>query len=372
MSDVPGTLEFVNPAETDGTYRAVLWAAPGQGKSVAAASAPDPILVLSADRPSAYRFARKHHQGKDIREVRFIDESTLVAVYRYLRENTDVRTLVVDPFGNVYAHLIERAPTRGDGEPDYQLVNKKLLGFVTSLRAFDINVILVAHEKLNDGKRGDNRLYPDLGGPALTNKLLAEMDIVARVERHVSSSDEGEEEVRWVGQLQPRGNLVCKESTGALGDRRIADLSRWFEVANESLAVEVADLPWEDGGDAPEAPPAPSEPEGDPEPAQAFNPVTGRFDEARERLQAEVPEEVSGEVVAELVDERFASDIFEELKRRQVTVGQFRALLAGVGADVPPDLRSAEARLAALGGLSVVQGVDLSKLVGSLPEAAAA
>lgn len=52
-TDVPDSiLEFVNPDATDDTYRAVLWAAAGQGKSVAAASAPGPILVLSADRPT--------------------------------------------------------------------------------------------------------------------------------------------------------------------------------------------------------------------------------------------------------------------------------------------------------------------------------
>jgi hypothetical protein len=62
-------------------------------------------------------------------------------------------------------------------------VNKKLLGFVKSLRTFDVNVVLVGHEKLNDGKKGDGKLYPALGGATLINKLLAEMDIVAHVER---------------------------------------------------------------------------------------------------------------------------------------------------------------------------------------------
>lgn len=249
-SDIPAGLDFVQPDETDATYRVCLWAAPGQGKSVAAASAPGPILVLSADRPSAYRFARKHHADTEIREVRYRDASTLDAVYRYLRseEGTDVRTLVVDPIGNIYDQLVDTAPLRGDGDVDYQKVNKKLLGFVKELRPFDINVVLVAHEKLNDGKKGDGKLYPALGGPALMNKLLAEMDLVAHVERLVRAGEDGEEqEVRWVGQLQPRDNLVCKESTGALGDRRIADLSRWFEVASEALAPDESDLPFGGG-----------------------------------------------------------------------------------------------------------------------------
>lgn len=241
-TDLPAGLHFVDPAEIDPTYRVCLWAEPGAGKSVAAASAPAPILVLSADRPSSYRFARKHYGGKDIREVRYVGPESLVAVFTYLQGDHDIRTVIVDPVGNIYDHLAEVAPIGRENMPDYQWVNKKLLGFVKSLRRFDVNVVLVAHEKLNDGKKGDGRMYPHLGGGTLINKTLAEMDIVAHIERHVSESDE----VRWIGQIQPVRNLVCKDSTGALGDRRIADLSRWFEVANEYLAPDTSDLPFTD------------------------------------------------------------------------------------------------------------------------------
>jgi hypothetical protein len=115
MSDVPTPLDFVDPFETDDTYRVCLWASPGQGKSVAAASAPSPILVLTADRPSAYRFARKHHghTAQTLRETRFVDASSLDAVFRYLSsdEGKDVRTVVIDPFSNVYDQLVDTAPT---------------------------------------------------------------------------------------------------------------------------------------------------------------------------------------------------------------------------------------------------------------------
>ncbi len=244
MSDVPTGLMFVDPHETDDTYRVVLWAAPGSGKSVVAASAPGPLLVLSADRPSAYKYARKHHAPKVIQEVRYTGPETLEAVYRYLKEHDEVRSFILDPFTNVYDALADVAPAGREGGPDYQWVNKKLLGFIKSLRTFDINVILVAHEKLNDGKKGDGKLYPALGGPALINKVLAEVDICAHVE--MKRADDGT--VTNVAQLQPTDVLVCKESAsgGALGPRRIADLTRWFELASEALAPDVSDLPWEE------------------------------------------------------------------------------------------------------------------------------
>lgn len=248
-SDVPGELTFVDPAEAVDAQRVVLWGAAGTGKSVAASSAPTPILVLSADRPSAYRFARRHHghDQKALREVRYRDASTLSDVFRYLRDHPgEVRTIIIDPVHNIYERLVDTSPLRGDGEPDYQAVNKKLLGFLYELRQFDLNVVLVAHEKLNDGKRGDGKLYPQLGGPALTNKILAEMDIVARVGR---VPGEGDEPTRWLAQLQPIANWVCKEGTGVLGDRREPDLSEWFRVVATELAPDVSDLPWEGPAD---------------------------------------------------------------------------------------------------------------------------
>ena len=113
-----------------------------------------------------------------------------------------------------------------------------MAGFLYSLRDFDINVVIVAHEKLNDGKKGDGKLYPALGGPALINKVLAESDIVAHVER-VAGKDN--QPARYEAQLTPVRNLVCKQATPApLGDRAALNLTEWFEAA-----VDESDLPWD-------------------------------------------------------------------------------------------------------------------------------
>ncbi len=239
-SDIPTGLTFVNPDEITDTYRVCLWGPSGVGKSVAAASAPGPILVVSADRPTAYKFSRQHYPDTQILETRWTGVNTLNEAYRHLADAAnDIKTVVLDPVSNIIDHIRDEAPQTPDG-PDHQWVNKKFMGFIKELRRFDINVVLVAYEKLNDGKGGDGKLYPAVGGASLINKVLGEMDIVAHIERH-TTDDTGE--VKYVGQLQPRGNLVCKESVsaGALGERRIADLSRWFEVASEALAPTPAD-----------------------------------------------------------------------------------------------------------------------------------
>jgi hypothetical protein len=247
-TDIPaGDLEFVNPDELDPTYRVTLWAAPGQGKSVAAASAPAPMLVVSADRPRAYMRARKihGHTVDTLREIRYRGPETLDVVYRYLRDNGDVKTVVLDPVSSIVDQLADVAPpSPRDGGTDYQWVNKKFLGFVKSLRSFDVHVVLIAHEKVNDGRNGDGKMYPALGGMKLINKLLAEMDIVAHIERVPKPSEDDPDAAVWVGQIQPRDNLVTKDGTGALGSRRVADLSRWFEVASEATKPDTSDLPW--------------------------------------------------------------------------------------------------------------------------------
>jgi hypothetical protein len=56
----------------------------------------------------------------------------------------------------------------------------------------------------------------------------------------------------WIGQIQPRDNIVTKDGTDALGDRRIADLSRWFQVASEALAPD-SDIPFSDAFDREES-----------------------------------------------------------------------------------------------------------------------
>lgn len=270
-SDVPTGLQFVEAGEMETTYRFCLWAAPGDGKTVAAASAPTPILVLSADRPSAYDYAVRHHGLKrgragTLRETRYVGLDSLTEVFRYLQsaDGADVQTVVIDPVSNIYDSIVEAAPKRADGDVDYQWVNKKLLGFITSLRRFDVHLVLVAHEKLNDGKRGDGKLYPRIGGGTLISKALAEMDVVAHIER----TRPADGDPVWFAQIQPNESVVGKDGTNALGERRVANLTRWVEVMREYTRQPQAegdfDLPWVAGGTDAAEPADTAQPAADP------------------------------------------------------------------------------------------------------------
>lgn len=312
-TDVPSTdLVFVDPNEVVPTWRVGLWAEPGQGKSVAACTAPDPILVVSADRPTAYMYVRKHHQrhfedpttgehvtegtegaveipAKRILETRFMDWNTMLAAGRYVRDHAGtpdaVRTVIVDPLSNIYDYLVSRAPKvqrKDEGaQPDYQWVNDQILNFVKALRPYDVNVILIGHVK--EPKKGATMIGPNFGGPALSEKVMRELDIVAHVElRQLPPADPEDEDERprfkAVGQVQTLdSNLICKDGTNALGAFRVLNLARWFQLASDALSPDESDLPWspkatdEKLADASPADPA----DASPAPVEATGPEPG-------------------------------------------------------------------------------------------------
>lgn len=244
-------LDFVDPEAVDATYRVCLWAPSGEGKSVGAASAPGPIVVLSADRPGAYRTPRRLHRDTVLMETPYKNAQSFVDLFRFLRDHPTgqaTKTVVLDYFGGIYDKLVEEVPKKSDGDPNWQAVNKKIFSFIQALREFDINIVIVAHEKLSDGKKGDGKLYPSLGGPALINKIMAEMDIVAHVER------EGEgKAAKYMARVASGHGIVGKDSTDALGERPELNLTAWFETVANFEKAELSDILWEQPVEVPDA-----------------------------------------------------------------------------------------------------------------------
>jgi hypothetical protein len=232
VNDVPVPLTFVDPNDADRRWRVCLYAP-------AACTAPGPIVALSADRPGAYRFARHHHKTT-IMEARFTGPDSLASLYAHVRENqTDIGTVILDPWNAIYDDIVrEFTPT--SGKPNYQRANEKAVQVIHGFRDLDVNLVLVAHERREQDENSDTeaKVYPQLGGPALVQKIMAELDIVARVFR---TDEEGEP--AWMGQLVTARGYQCKDSTGTLGRTREIDLTEWFGTANALLDPE-ADMPW--------------------------------------------------------------------------------------------------------------------------------
>lgn len=238
-SDIPN-LTFVDPDTVDTRWRIGLFGPPGAGKTVALCSAPGPILAINADRPGAYRFSRRHYPGKPIHEVRFQAWQTMRDVYEYVKANQDaLATVGLDPVNAVYDQLV-RENTTG-AKPNWQKVNEQFIDLIRAFRALDVNLVLVAHERVEKDENADTeaKVYPNYGGPALIQKVMAELDIVARVFRREATEDTPE---AFMGQLVTARGYQCKDSSGALGRVRAADLSEWIDAANAT--ADTSDVPF--------------------------------------------------------------------------------------------------------------------------------
>jgi hypothetical protein len=240
-SDIP-SLTFVDPDTVDPRWRIGLFGPPGAGKTVAATSAPWPILAVNADRPGAYRYSRRHHNDALIHEVRFQSWQTMREVYEYSRHNDGIATVVMDPVNAVYDQLV-RENTGPGGKPAWQKVNETFIDLIRAFRALDVNLVLVAHERVEKDENADTeaKVYPNYGGPSLIQKVMAELDIVARVFRREPTDEEPE---AYMGQLVSARGYQCKDSSGRLGRTRVADLSEWITAANASDEDDT--LPWDD------------------------------------------------------------------------------------------------------------------------------
>lgn len=241
-SDIP-SLTFVDPSKVDERWRIVLYGAPGVGKSVAACSAPGPIVAVSADRPGAYRYARRHHPDKTINEARFTGSDTLRDVYEHVKANqADIGTVVLDPWNAMYDELV-RENTSGNGKPNWSRVNDIALGALKGFRDLDVNLVIVAHERRETDENGETeaKMFPQLGGPALIQKVMGEVDIVARVFRRPG---EDGADPSWEGQLVTARGYQCKDSTGVLGATRVLDLSEWIDTANQKSDAD--ELPFDE------------------------------------------------------------------------------------------------------------------------------
>lgn len=243
-SDIP-SLTFVDPAKVDDRWRIVLYGAPGVGKTVAACSAPGPIIAVSADRPGAYRYARRHHDGQTIHEARFNGSDTLRDVYEHVKANQgQIGTVLLDPWNAMYDELV-RENTTGSGKPNWQRVNEVALNAIRGFRDLDVNLVIVAHERRETDENAETeaKIFPQLGGPALIQKVMGEVDIVARVFRR--PGEEGAEP-SWEGQLVTARGYQCKDSTGVLGTTRPLDLAEWIWTANQQGESQGDPLPFDE------------------------------------------------------------------------------------------------------------------------------
>jgi hypothetical protein len=252
MTDIP-TLTFVQPQTAFETANFLVYGPGGSGKTMAATSAPGPVLVLNAEGPGG--LAKSRSVGRDIREVRFTGQSVFRPFCEYVKAGADgAQTVVIDTVAKVYETIIKEL---GGAKPQiqhYGQANTAIKDLVLFLRDQPINLVLVCHEKIDD-QEGDRIVRPLTGGQQLPEILIGEVDIVAYCGEIPATEDTPK---RWVGQLVQDKGRRAKDRSGALGSYRDLDLTEWLSVYRESMTPDESDLPFGDGFEPEPEPPAPA------------------------------------------------------------------------------------------------------------------
>lgn len=217
----------------------LLYGPGGIGKTVAAASAPDPILYLNADGPGALRFARQKHYGRQIREHKVTGRKSLDDAYVYLAEGGDgTQTVVLDSMGRIY-DVVLASIARDDRHftlPEHGDAQTIIERFVLALLELPVHTVLVAHDNPvvvagNDGEGGTFELFPFCGTskPTLAKKIMRPLDIVGYCGRIDPETED--EKPRYVAQLYPGGGRHGKDRTDVIGPVADLNLTAWAEFA---------------------------------------------------------------------------------------------------------------------------------------------
>lgn len=234
----------IEPPVTTHRFSALLYGPEGSRKSTAAASAPDPIVYLNADRRDGIRFARNLFPGKDLREVRVTGLETLHETVFYVRENPDVETVVIDTVGRTF-DLVLRDIAQDDKRattPEIGTAQTEIERFIEALIELDVNVILVAHDMTVEVEGSDNdgtllrERMPMCGTskPSFPRKLMRLVSVVG----YCGVMGDGDDR-RGVAQLEEGHGRRAKDGTGALAGNdgvRDLDLSEWAGAVNAFYA----------------------------------------------------------------------------------------------------------------------------------------
>jgi hypothetical protein len=213
----------------------ILFGPSGVGKTTAAWSAPEPVLVLTTEPDRRTRFARHLHVdrgGRDIREVLVRSRQQLEEGYLYARDSENgIQSVVIDTVAGGYRLALEHEMGTPKGKPTLPNHGDATAWLDRHLRAWlelPINVVLVCHELvIQEGESTERYPMISTNQPTLSQKIGGAVDVAAYCGVIPSEDGSGQS---YVAQVVPGGGRHVKDGTGVLanGTEPIpTDLSAW-------------------------------------------------------------------------------------------------------------------------------------------------
>ena len=226
-------MKFVSPSP-QATVNILLYAGAKTGKTLAAASAPGPILFLNADQPNATRQAHLANPGK-LREARFEGLETLNESEAMAEKNSDkYKTVVLDTAGEAFRIMLEDFSHKAirPSLPLYGDAGVHLERWCRAMCYLPINFVVVCHE-LEDKDEATGEIFraPFTGtsNTKLGNRLMSMVDVIGYC--GVAETTEG---LSWMAQLTYGKGRKGGDRFGVLGTHRELNLTEWVETINQA------------------------------------------------------------------------------------------------------------------------------------------
>jgi hypothetical protein len=239
----PANLKLVQPT-ADPNMNAFLYGRPKTGKTLAAASAPKPLLYLNGDSGNATRLAHARYQFD---EVAVEGLQTFVDVTNALEApNSPYKTVVLDPLVEVFRLVLESMTDRvlHPSLPAIGDAGTHLERFIRKLIELPVNVVLVAHEgdPIKNDQTGEVEYLPLVttrtGSPVFAAKIMAIVDVIG----YTGIVRQADTDPKYVAQLIDGAGRRGGDRFGVLGASREMNLTEWADLARSAMSPrEVAE-----------------------------------------------------------------------------------------------------------------------------------
>jgi len=215
-----GFMDSITYPESSTYLKVLIYGQPGTGKTVFAASAPDPLL-LDIERGSASLTQFEHLSTIPV--LNYTSSKTLEQVILEFQKDTgdaqQFQSLIIDSFSELQRRVLDEQLSTNSGKqryiPDmaaFNLNTNMLREIVARLRGLQKHVIITAHAKEELDPLNKASYRPDLT-PKLSNSLIGLMDVVGYMQLKTVKENNVEKAVRELS-LVPTSKFVAKSRLG--------------------------------------------------------------------------------------------------------------------------------------------------------------